>query len=295
MTSLSVAVTSVAGACAEVRRIVSQNLNDELTFTSAPYTPGDSTIDLKAIPRRCGPGSLLSWHEATFYVVSVSQSSSQVEVIAGYDGGPDVAVPAGAAMRVNPRFTDYTLFRSVGDMISAMSAPTNGIYGVVTETTTGMHTDDFYPIPSTYADRVVKVLSVTERSDGSRDWTRVSDFRFDATPGNQHLRIFTDALQYKIVYGVRITRPVSFLDDMIFDCGMTETMLDIPALGAAGTLMAGQEARRVNQRAQGDPRRAEDVPITGATNSARDLRRLYQQRIDEEYIRQAALYPTLAV
>jgi hypothetical protein len=290
--SMSAPISSVAGAVHDVRRTLSQNLNDELAFTVDNYAPGSTTMQLKAIPRRLGPGSILSWHEATLYVVSVSESSSQIEVLSGYDGGPDIAIPANTPLRVNPRFTDYTLFQSIAAAVTAMASPANGLFGVQVETVTGMKTDDFYPIPSAYASRVLKVLKVSGRSDGSRDWTdvRLSDYIVSLTPGNQHLRIFTDALQYEIVYAVQIAKPTSYDADLITDCHLSESMLDIPALGAASVLMYGQEARRVNQRAQGDPRRSEDVPITGATGAARDLRRAFEQRIDEEHIRQISLY-----
>lgn len=283
--SLSAAPSSVAGVCHDVRRMLSQNLNDELAFTADNYTPGDGIIKLKAVPKRVGPGSLLSYGESTFYVVSVSTSSAQVEVMSGYDGGTDAAISSGTPLRVNPRFTDNTIFQAVSSAVGAMASPANGLHGVAVEYTTGMLTDDYYPFPDQYAESVTKVLKVSERTDGSRDWARISDFVVSMTPGNRHLRIFTDAIQYEIVYALEIRKPASFTSDLITECHLTDTMLDIPALGAASVLMYGQEARRVNQRVQGDPRRAEDVPITGATGAARDIRRTFEQRIDEEYVR----------
>jgi len=294
MTTLSMAapISTVAGVAHDVRRIVSQNLNDQLVFTSDTYTPGSNTITVREVPRRLGPGSLLSWHDATFYVMSVPDASTNLEVMPGFDGGSDIPIPANTPLRVNPRFTDYALYQSIAAAVGAMASPMKGLFGVKVDTVTGMRTDDYYPIPAEYASQVTRVLGVRARSDGGRDWTpvRPDEIQVSLTPGNQHLRLFTDALQYEIVYAVEIVKPQSFDDDLIADCGLTDTMLDIPALGAASTLMMGQEARRANQRAQGDPRRAEDVPITAAVTGARELRRLFEQRIDEEYARQINLY-----
>ena len=106
MTTLTMPANTAGGVCQDVRRMLSANLNDQLLFLADDYTPGDGTLTLKSLTSRVAVGSLLSWHEATFYVVSVGQGST-VEVLTGYDGGPDIAVPAGSPLRVNPRFTDY--------------------------------------------------------------------------------------------------------------------------------------------------------------------------------------------
>lgn len=289
-TPMSASPTSIGGLMMQTRRYLSQNLNDELVFTADPYTAGQSSIVLKGLPRRLGPGSLLSWGQSTLYVISSSTSvSNTVEVMAGYDGGPDVDIPANTPLRLNPRFTDYTLFSMLSDSIASLSSPGTGLYGIVAETFAGMRTDDFYPIPATVNGpdpaNVLRILQVRSRTDGSRDWTRTTEFITSMTPGNQHIRIFADALAHEVTYAVRFRKPMSVLDDVVADCGMTDTMVDIPVLGVAATLMQGQEARRVNQRAQGDPRRAEDVPITGAMSSGRELYRMYRDRVDEEHSR----------
>ena len=130
LSNMSTVPSSAAAACQGVRRMLSQNLNDELVFLVDDYTPGLEKLTLKALTRRLGPGSTLSYREATFYVVSVSTTSSRVEVVSGYDGGQDIPIPAGAALRVNPRFTDYTIFDHVAASVGALSSPAYGLFGV---------------------------------------------------------------------------------------------------------------------------------------------------------------------
>ncbi len=290
MSTLSAVPGTVGSACHDVRRMLSQNLNDELVFLDQPYSPGDSTLRLKAVTRRIGPGTTLSWQGATFYIVAAS-NTFEVEILSGYDGGEDISVPAGTPLRVNPRFSDYTLFRSLCSAINSMSNPINGLFGTAVEYFTGMQADDYYPIPPSLAGSVQRVLKVSERYDSGTDWARTSDFAVSLSPGNEHIRLYSGALQYEVVFAVGLREPTSFTDDLVADCGLRPSMLDIPALGAASLLMYGQEARRVQQRAQGDPRRAEDVPITGATGAARDIRRVFEQRMDEECARLISLFP----
>lgn len=286
MTSMSASPDTVAGVMQSVRRLLSQNLNDEIAVLGQEYTPGSETVVLRNTPRRFGVGSVLSYRDATLYVLDSSDSG--VTVIDGYDGAPGCVVPAGTPMRVSPRFTDYTLYEAVCEQVDLLSSPINGLYGVVSERFPGMATDDYYPIPVTSqgpsSDSVLKVLSVRV-SDNVRDWTECGKHVIALNANPPHMRIFADVSDIEVTYAVRITRPSLYTDSLVTVCGLPRSAIDIPALGAAATLMSGQEARRVNQRAQGDPRRAEDVPITGASNAGRELARRYQQRIDEEHAR----------
>jgi hypothetical protein len=217
----------------------------------------------------------------------IESTATGVSVIEDYDGSPGCTVPAGTPMRVSPRFTDYTLFETVCEQVDLLSSPLNGLYGLVSERFAGMQTDDYYPIPVTSqgppAASVLRVLAV-RTSDNVRDWKETGHFTVALNSSSPHMRIFADTQQIEVTYATRITRPTAY-EDSLSMCGLPESAFDIPVLGAAATLMWGQEARRVNQRSQGDPRRAEDVPITGATNSARELARRYQARIDEEHAR----------
>lgn len=287
MTSMSAAPDTVAGVMQSVRRLVSQNLNDELTIVAEEFTPGDAVLKTSYTPKRLGPGSVLSWRDATLYVLD--PTASGVTVIEGYDGSPGCTIPAGTPMRVSPRFSDYTLFEAVCEQVDLLSSPVNGLYGVVSESFSGMRTDDYYPIPMTddgpSAASVLKVLGVRTATSSSYDWTACGTFTAVLNNAIPHLRIFTAAQHIEVTYATKIIRPTAYDDSLVTDCGLPSSAIDIPALGVAATLMWGQEARRVNQRAQGDPRRAEDVGLTGATNAARELARRYQQRIDEEAAR----------
>lgn len=280
--TLAAAPTSIAGLCQATRRLLSQNLNDELAFLSEPYEPGDTSIALRAKTKRLGPGSVLSWLDNTFYVVSVSATSAGVEVINGYDGAPSQAAEAGTPLRVNPRFSDYTLFDNVASVIASLSSPVNGLYGTYQQEVNGTLVDGYYPVPDEILDYAIRVLRVEARSNSSQDWVREVNWTASMS-GSKYVRIYGDALQYRITYALHFARPQSFSDDAIIDCGLQPSMLDIPPLGAAAVLMQGQEARRAHQRAQGDPRRSEDVPMTAAVTSARELSRMFRDRVDEEH------------
>lgn len=280
MTSLATSPYSVARQIADTRRLLSASLADELTTLAADYTAGSDTLTLTTVPKRLGAGTVLSCGAATFYVLS--NSTSQCTVIAGYEGNPDVDVAAGSVVRVAPRFTDYQLFTVLKSVVGSLSSPENGLYGIVKWQ--DVRDDEMYPIPDELLPYIMRVLQVRSKTTED-DWSIDGAYTVSLSPGSEYVRVYNYALLHEFVASVKIIPPTDFDSHMIEDCGLTETMLDIPPLGAASILMNGQEARRVHMEAQGDPRRAEIVPMTGATNAARELRRMFRERINEEAVR----------
>ena len=62
-------------------------------------------------------------------------------------------------------------------------------------------------------------------------------------------------------------------------------MLDIPPLGAAASLLRTTDARRNQITAQGDARRAAEVPSSVNLSTASVLDREYKMRVQDEYAR----------
>lgn len=280
MTSLATDPTSVARQIADTRRLLSASLTDELTTLAEPYVAGTGTLTLSNVPKRLGPGTVLSSGAATFYVLA--NVSSQCTVIAGYEGNPDVNVAAGSVVRVSPRFTDYQLFTVLKSVIGSLSSPSNGLFGIAKWQ--DVRDDEMYPIPDALLPYITRILQVRSKTTED-DWSIDGAYTVSLSPGSEYVRVYNYALMHEFVAAVKIIPPADFNSDLITYCGLTDTMLDIPPYGAAAILMNGQEARRVHMEAQGDPRRAEQVPMTGATNAARELRRMFTDRINEEAVR----------
>lgn len=277
MTSLATSATSVARQIANTRRLLSASLTDELTTLASAYTPGVSALTLSSVPKRIGPGTVLSSGPAMFYVLS--NQGPQCSVIAGYEGNPDVAVEQGAVVRVSPRFTDYQLFTIISQVIGSLSSPSNGLYGIVKWQ--DIRDEQMYPIPEEVLPYLIRVLQVRSKVS-EEDWIVNPGYAVSLSPGSESVRVYNSSLLNEFVAAVKIVPPQDFDSDLISYCGMSETMLDIPALGAAAILMNGQEARRAHLEAQGDPRRAEQVPMTANTSAARELQRMFVERVNDE-------------
>ena len=103
-----------------------------------------------------------------------------------------------------------------------------------------------------------------------------------ASPGNA-MRV-----RYKAHFGQFTT----LAQTMVTDLGMPERMRDIPVLGAQARLMALREPRRGFYESQGQPRRAEEVPVGAQTASARSLMALRDGRIQSEAALLMSQFPT---
>lgn len=73
--------------------------------------------------------------------------------------------------------------------------------------------------------------------------------------------------------------------------GLSFSMCDIPALGAAWRLLTAREAARSATEAQGEPRLAEEVPPGSASSAGMVFKKLRDGRLGEEALRLRERYP----
>lgn len=292
--------TTLEQTVREVRLMTQGSLTDELNVLAAPYTPGQGQITLTYEARGIAAGALISCGLNTFYVLAVDTSGKVLTVLESYEGGPDVAAVAGDRVIVRPRVTNYQVWGNVLSTLDLMSSPANGLYTVASFTTPVDPVWQTYPVP-TEAGAMTGILKVRFRLPGSPDrFIDVRGWRLqsqDATalfPTGKVVKVNGEVpggTDLQVVYKAPFVKPTAMTDTLETTCGLTATMVDIPAIGAAGTLMLGQEARRQQVGSQTDPRRSEEVMSGGNLGVARSYLALRDQRIRDEYARLLALNP----
>lgn len=276
------------------------SLTDEINTLAAPYTPGQGQITLTYEPRGLAAGALISCGLNTFYVLAVDTSTKIATVLASYEGGPDAAAAAGDVVVVRPRVTNYMVWQEILSTIDLMSAPSNGLYKVASFVTTVDPVWQTYPVPVEAA-AMTGVLGVRYRLPGSPDrfidvrgWRLQSQDVTALFPTGKVVKVNADVpggTDLQVIYKAPFTLPTATTDTLEVTCGLASTMTDIPTIGAAGTLMLGQEARRQQVGSQTDPRRSEEVMSGGNLGVARSYLALRDQRIRDEFSRLVALNP----
>jgi hypothetical protein len=138
------------------------------------------------------------------------------------------------------------------------------------------------------------------RSDSSDDrWRRIKyevvrNANTTSFPSGNALQLQEDmpaSVTLQVVYSKPLTL-TTFTDttDLTSTIGMPDSTIDIPPLGACWRLLAPREAKRTFTESKGEERDNREVPAGHITQTAASLKRLRDQRIDEEAAALRAVY-----
>ena len=236
------------------------------------------------------PGMVLSCGLNVWYVRGTTTSTNEVFLIPGYDNSPKDAVSVGDIVTVKPKVTDWYLFNIINDELRKLSSPTNGLYRIGSWSVNVSPTYQTYEVP-VEALNMTNIARVRYRWPGTPDvWSdiRTSSYRWIVSEGDNKFQLLVNipsGTEIEFTYKAPFVLATSLADDPVEDCGLSETMLDIPPLGAAASLLRTTDARRNQITAQGDARRAAEVPSSVNLSTASVLDREYKMRVQDEYAR----------
>jgi len=293
-------MTTIRDLVQQARRTAYGSMTETVNLIRGGYTPGTKELDLELDVQGISPGMIVSAGLNVWHVIGVDVPLKRLTVIEAWDGSKNDPLPGDEVVYVRPRVTDWHLFTLINEEITGLSSSVKGLYRVHTETLTARYSPYAeYHLDPSLTFEMESVLKVQVRPPYGQDtrWVDVParTYRVNSTPQGASLRFLEDYAPHmgevKVFYKSRFRAAQSLSDDPITNCGLTDTMLDIPALGAAVSLLRTTESRRTQIAVQGDPRRADEVPPGSNSSAARELQREYQSRIDEERIRLTNLHP----
>jgi hypothetical protein len=289
-------MTTIADLVADARRITYGAMTEQINLISGSVAAGATTIPMQLDISGITPGMTMSSGLNVWYVTGSSPGSQEVFVIPGYDNSPQDAASDGDIVILKPRVTNWYLFTAINDEIKRLSSPTNGLYRVGTWVTDVSPTYQTYEVP-TEALNMVNLLRVRYRWPGTPDvWSsiRPSSYQWQVAETANRIQLLVNVpsgTEIEFTYRAPFVEATSLADDPVADCGLAETMLDIPPLGVAGTLLKTTDARRNQITTQGDSRRAGEVTPNANLSSATAMDRDYKQRVQDEYIRLIQRFP----
>jgi hypothetical protein len=289
-------VATMRDLVSDVRRRVYGSMTENVNLVQVSASAGQTSLQLELGVDGIQKGMLLSSGLNVWFVKGVYANDNTVFVIPGYDGSPQQAVTAGDMVYVRPRMTDWFAFNALNDVLRRLSSPENGLYKIGTWTAEVDATYQTYVVP-TAAEDMTNILRVRWRVPGTTDvWTDLPDrmWRWVYSADQNVIRILRNipsGTDVEFTYKAPFTLATSLSTDPVATCGLTESMLDIPALGAAAMLLRTTEARRTQVSTQGDSRRPEEVPVTANSSIASQLDREFKNRVQEEMIRLVTRIP----
>lgn len=283
-------MTTMADLVADVRRMTYGSMSERINLigTSASAVVDEVTLELDVSGIQ--EGMILSSGLNVWYVKGVSVGDRKVFVVPGIDNAPVNGVTSGDMVFVRPRMTDWYAFNMLNDEIKSLSAPTNGLFQLKSWTVDVDPTYQSYDVPSS-ASNLLSLHRVRYRLPGTPDvWVDLPSFAWRWQTGTdtnrvQLLRNIPVGTEVQFVYKAPFSAATSLTTNVVTECGLAETMVDIPPLGVSMMLLNTTESRRVQVQTQGDARRADEVPATANSSQATQLRRLYRDRIQDEYAR----------
>lgn len=280
----------------DVRRRVYGSMTENVNLVQTSASAGQTSIQLELGVDGIQKGMLLASGLNVWFVKGVYANDNTVFVIPGYDGSPQGAVAAGDMVYVRPRMTNWYAFNALNDQLKSLSSPSNGLYKIGTWVADVDPTYQTYPVPTAAAD-MTSLARVRWRVPGTTDvWTDLAPrhYRWVYSTEQNVVRILLSipsGTEVEFTYRAPFTEATSLDDDPVADCGLSNTMLDIPVLGAAIEMLRTTESRRTQISTQGDSRRPEEVPVSSNSAIAGQLQREYDRRIQDEMSRLVARVP----
>jgi len=252
-------------------------------------------LDLNDIVR----GALLSVENELMYVISAAPASKQVTVMRGYMGTEAVEHAQDVYVEVNPRFPRIyikdALRREIDSWGSRLFKVTStNIALSVTTRSYDLGISDFLAVLSV---RFSPYIGRTTHSNVLR-WHLLTDQDTVDFPSGAAIELLGE---YPNTGSMRVTLAqkfdVSVWDDntVVESIGLRSSMIDIPPIGAAWRLMATKEIARTSMVAQPEPRRSEEVPAGHIASVGAQLKKLRDDRIEEERWTLLQTYPLRGV
>jgi hypothetical protein len=289
-------MATVGDLVADVRRKVYGSMTENVNLFQTSASAGQTSLQLELGVDGIQKGMLLSSGLNVWFVKGVYSTDNTVFVIPGYDNSPKNAVAAGDMLYVRPRMTDWFAFNAINDQLRSMSSPDSGLYKIGTWVAEVDPTYQTYEVPVEAAD-MVNILRVRWRWPGTTDvWSNLAPrhYRWQYSTEQNIIRLLISipsGTEIEFTYKGLFTQATSLDDDPVADLGLSDSMLDIPALGAAVELLFTTESRRTQISTQGDSRRPDEVPVSSNSAIAGQLARLYKARVQEEMSRLVTRIP----
>lgn len=257
---------TLAHGQAQMRQAVNQ--------LAQPFTSMQTTMVMQFPVDGAQVGQAIEVDWTLYRVVDVNTGSKTLSVVPEIDAEDHAS---GAKVLLRPRFPARTVINTINEDLADLSM--QGIYRL--ETVQGGPNGEPPDVPL----GAIEVLAVWSKEAGLDPRPLpTGEYRIADTPTGRVLR-GPSTVEY-VTFGCMMN-PLPLNDDVVVTdtTGIPATALDLPPLGAAMVLLGDRESARNIINAQGETRRAEEVPPGANSSQMRTWAITRQQRIVSEAAR----------
>lgn len=295
--------TSVGQVMERIRRELNATLRYEISVLAANVSDTATVLTLAYdLPPSLQEGAIVAIGTEVCRVMAINAASKEVTVLRGFFDSTPADHDTDDEVQINPRFLSTSVFEAMHDELASWP---QGLYRLLTFQGSNLSSADTIELPAAWSNiyglvdvrgRAVAAGTTTSsfrRIDGRIVRADPSEWSEGPTSGIYFRPIeslcdgtllFTAAAPFDLA-------SFETTDDLVDDCGMQASMLDVLTIGVKIRLMPDQEIGRSERRGQDDSRRAEEVPPEAAIVPVRTLMPTYIRRRAEEIAKLTALYP----
>jgi len=234
------------------------------------------------------------------YVWTVQNVSTKlVTVERGMLGSTAATHADGSVVTVNPKFSDFTILDTINGDLVDLSSPHNGLFKEATVTLTYSPAVMGYDL--TGVTDLIDILEVKYDLVGpAREWPEIRrwELRRQSDTGDFAsglALVLYEAAQpgrdVRVTYAAPYGTFTALGQNIVTQTGLQATAFDIPPLGAAAQLQSFREGQRNFNEAQGDTRRAAEVPVGAQLAGVRGPDTQHRLRIMSERSRLRKRWP----
>lgn len=254
----------------------------------------DTSVTLEFPPGEIAEGAGISIDLEDMRIWSVSGQTATV--LRAYNATVAATHADDSLILVNPRFTPAQVLRAMNRELSALSG--EGLFRVRTVELTVNSTVESYNFANTDLLDIIDVR--IDESGPENNWRKVTLFDIERDAETDDFAsgtalIIREELEngrpLRVTYKAPFS-PLTALDnDVAAVTGLWAPAHDLLQLGAAINLMSGTEVARSRTTAQGQTRRAGEVPPGTSLQASRGLMAERERRLHQEMERQRSWYP----
>lgn len=257
----------------QVREHAQGGNRGQLNVLAEAFTPLQTQIVLTHPISGIQVGQSVEIEWVSYLVTQVDTATRSLGVVSEVPGTAGTHA-VGARVFMRPRYTTRRIITELNNDLAELSAQ-----GLVKISAHEADAEGVVVLP----DNIIKILDVWSREPGDVDSRQLPETAYRIVDGPTGVELRGPKGLDFIVAGTTLTPLPTDTDVNIASwTGLQATAVDIPPYGAAMSLLAGTESQRNIINAQGETRRAEEVPPGAVSGAVALLGALRQERIVSE-------------
>ena len=269
---------------------------DRATYLTTAATSGDLVLYV-ASTENIGKG-IIEIDEEMMWVDSYDRQANTLTIAPfgrGYNSTTAAAHSVNTKVIITPTYPRVAIKRAINDTVQAVYPK---VFAVGSTPVSFLASRTTYPVPQ----GAIQILSMAWQSVGpTKEWLPIRQWRWDpiayasAFPTGRTVSIYDNVLPGRTINIVYAQLPVvmsNLTDDFETTTGLPISMRDVIIYGAAWRLSSYIDPARISVTGAAADEFDTKRPYGTGTNVTKGLQALYQQRLEEESLKQKIQFPT---